>query len=159
MTDSSYTRIDERRSARGYDRRWGQQVGVKEHGEGREDERDVWRLRKRWCAHDVKCPRERAIATTRVGVKAGVGRIRGRRRLLLRPLPRMGWRGGGGMRGERKEIEWRMRWWQLRRGSSLSCGGIDGQMSRVWRASSRHDLFNSAWANPTRASYGAWAVD
>jgi hypothetical protein len=27
----------------------------------------------------------------------------GRRRLLSRPLPRMGWRGGGDIRGERKE--------------------------------------------------------
>jgi hypothetical protein len=75
--------------------------------------------------------------------------------MLLRPLPRMVWRGGGGMRGERKEIEWRTRWWQLRRGSSLSCGGIDGQMDRVSRADPRHDPFNSAWANPGRAPCGA----
>jgi hypothetical protein len=59
---------------------------------------------------------------------------------------------------ERKEVEWRTRWWQLRQGSSLSWGGIDGQMSRVWRAGSRHDPFNSAWANPARASCGAWVV-
>jgi hypothetical protein len=63
-----------------------------------------------------------------------VGRCRGwtktgRRHLLPRPLPRMGWRGG--MRGERKEAGWRTRWRQLRRGLSLSCGGIDGQMSHV----------------------------
>jgi hypothetical protein len=38
----------------------------------------------------------------------------GRRRLLLHPLPRMGWRGGGGMRGERKKAGWWTRWWQLR---------------------------------------------
>jgi hypothetical protein len=61
--------------------------------------------------------------------------------MLLRPLPRMGWRGGGGMRGERKEVECQMRWWQLRRGPSLSRGGIDDQMGRVWRASPRHDPF------------------
>jgi hypothetical protein len=73
-------------------------------------------------------------------------------------MPRMGWREGGGMRGEKKEVEWRMRWWQLRRGPSLSCGGIDGQMGRVWQAGSRHDPFNSARANPTRAPCGAWAV-
>jgi hypothetical protein len=54
----------------------------------------------------------------------------GIRRLLSRPLSIMGWRGGGGMRGERKDAGWRMRWRQLRRGPSLSCGGIDGQMSR-----------------------------
>jgi hypothetical protein len=50
------------------------------------------------------------------------------------------------------------RWWQLRRGSSLSCGDIDGQMGRVWRAGPRHDPFNGVWANPARASCGAWAV-
>jgi hypothetical protein len=73
-----------------------------------------------------------------------------RRRLLLCPLPRMGWREGGGMGGERKEVEWRTRWWQLRRGPLLSCGDIDGQMVRVWWAGPRHDPFNSAWANPAR---------
>jgi hypothetical protein len=31
-------------------------------------------------------------------------------------------------------------------------------MDRVWRAGPRHDPFNSAWANPARASCGAWAV-
>ena len=77
MTDSPRTRVDERRSARGCDRGRGQQVGEEEQGEGREDERDVRRRRKRWCAHDVKRPRGRAIATARVGVGAGVGRIRG----------------------------------------------------------------------------------
>jgi hypothetical protein len=50
------------------------------------------------------------------------------------------------MREERKEVEWRTRWWQLRRGPSLLCGGIDGQMSRVWRTGPRHDPFNSVWA-------------
>jgi hypothetical protein len=68
----------------------------------------------------------------------------GRRRLLLCPLPRMGWRGVWGTRGERKEVEWRTRWWQLRRGPLLSCGGIDDQMGRVWRADSRYNPFNSA---------------
>jgi hypothetical protein len=82
----------------------------------------------------------------------------GSRRLLLRPLMRMGWRGGGGMRGERKEVEWQTRWSQLRRGPSLSCGGIDGQMARVWQAGQRHDPFNSAWANPAWASCEAWVV-
>jgi hypothetical protein len=81
----------------------------------------------------------------------------GRRRLLLRPLPRMGWRGGGDMRGERK-VEWRTRWWQLRRGPSLSCRVIDAKWGRVWRVGLRHDPFNSAWANSARASCGAWAV-
>jgi hypothetical protein len=37
------TRADERRSARGYDRGRGQQVGEEEQGEGREDERNVRR--------------------------------------------------------------------------------------------------------------------
>jgi hypothetical protein len=76
MTDSCCTRVDERRSARDYDRGRGQQDGEEEQGEGREDERDVQRRRKRWCAHDVKRPRGRVIATARVGVEAGVGRIR-----------------------------------------------------------------------------------
>jgi hypothetical protein len=77
MTDSPRTRVDEGRSARGCDHGRGQQVGEEEQGEGREDERDVLRRRKRWCTHDVKRSRGRAIATTRVGVEAGVGRIRG----------------------------------------------------------------------------------
>jgi hypothetical protein len=41
---------------------------VEEQGEGKEDEWDVRRRRKRWCAHDVKRPRGRGIATARVGV-------------------------------------------------------------------------------------------
>jgi hypothetical protein len=90
MTDSPRTRVDQRRSARGCDRVRGQQVGGEEQGEGREDKRDVRRWRKRWCAHDVKHPRGRAIATARVGVGASVGRIRRRRHLLLRPMSRMG---------------------------------------------------------------------
>jgi hypothetical protein len=77
MTDSPRTRVDERRSARGCDRGLGQQVGEEGQGEGREDERDVRQRQKRWCAHDVKRPRGRAIATARVDVGAGVGRIRG----------------------------------------------------------------------------------
>jgi hypothetical protein len=68
MTDSPRTRVDERRSARGCDRGRGQQVEEEEQGDGREDERDVRQRRKRWCVHDVKCPRGRAIATARVGV-------------------------------------------------------------------------------------------
>jgi hypothetical protein len=77
MTDSPRTRVDERRSAYGCDRGRGQQVGEEEQGEGREDERDVRRRRKRWCVHDVKRPRGRAITTARVGGEAGVGRIQG----------------------------------------------------------------------------------
>jgi hypothetical protein len=77
MTDSRRTRVDKRRSARSCDHRRGQQVGEEEQGEGREDERDVRRRRKRWCTHDVKSTRRRAIATARVGVGAGVGQIRG----------------------------------------------------------------------------------
>jgi hypothetical protein len=38
------------------------------------------------------------------------------------------------------------------------CGGIDGQMGRVWRAGPRHDPFNSAWASPARGPCRAWAV-
>jgi hypothetical protein len=71
------THVDERWSARGCDRGQGQQVGEEEQGEGREDKRDVRRRRKRWCVHAIKHPRGRAIATARVGVGAGVGRIRG----------------------------------------------------------------------------------
>jgi hypothetical protein len=70
-------RVDERRSARDCDRGQGQRVGEHEQGEDREDERDVRRQRKRWCVHAVKHPHGRAIATTRIGVGAGVGRIRG----------------------------------------------------------------------------------
>ena len=77
MTDSPRTRFDERRSAHGCDRGKGQQVGEEEQDEGREDERDVRRWRKRWCAHDVKRPCGHAIATARVGVGAGVRRMRG----------------------------------------------------------------------------------
>jgi hypothetical protein len=75
MTDSPRTRVDERRSARGCD--LGQQVGEEEQGKGQEDERDVRRRRKRWCTNDVKRHRGRAIATVRVDVGAGVGRIWG----------------------------------------------------------------------------------
>jgi hypothetical protein len=63
MTDSPRTHVDERRSARGCDHGRGQHVGEEEQGEGRKDERDVRRRRKRWCTHDVKHPRGRAIAT------------------------------------------------------------------------------------------------
>jgi hypothetical protein len=62
------------------------------------------------------------------------------------------------MRGERKEAGWRTRWRQLRQGPSLPCRGIDGQMSRVWRAGPGHDPFNSAWASLARATCRAWAV-
>jgi hypothetical protein len=93
-TDSPYTRVDEHWSACGYDRGRGQRVREEEHGEGREDEQDVRRRRKRWCTHVVK----------RNSHCAGWCRTNtGRRRLLPRPLPRMGWRRGGGMQGERKE--------------------------------------------------------
>ena len=77
MTDSPCTRVDERQSARGCNRGRGQQGGEEEQGKGWEDEQDVSRRQKRCCAHDVKHPRGRAIATARVGVGAGVGRIRG----------------------------------------------------------------------------------
>jgi hypothetical protein len=75
MTDSPRTHVDECRSACGCNREHRQHVGEEEHDEGWEDEWDVRRWRKRWCAHDVKRPRGRAIATARVGVGAGVGRI------------------------------------------------------------------------------------
>jgi hypothetical protein len=82
----------------------------------------------------------------------------GRRHLLTHPLPRMEWRGGRDTRGERKEAGWRTRWRQLRRGSSLSCGGIDDQIGHVWWVVQRHNPFNSAWARPARAPCGAWAI-
>jgi hypothetical protein len=41
MTDSPRTRVNERRSARGCDGVWEQQVGEEEQGEGWEDERDI----------------------------------------------------------------------------------------------------------------------
>jgi hypothetical protein len=53
----------------------------------------------------VKRPRGRAIATARVGVGASVGRIR-EEAPAHTPFAENGvTRGGGGMRGERKEIE------------------------------------------------------
>jgi hypothetical protein len=55
----------------------GSRLGEEEQGEGQEDEQDVRRRQKRWCTHDVKRPRGRAIAIARVCVGAGVGRIRG----------------------------------------------------------------------------------
>jgi hypothetical protein len=82
---------------------------VEEHDEGREDERDVRRRRKRWCAHDVKRPRGRVIVTARVGVGAGVRQIRGE---APAPTPSAEnavarrWRHEGG----EKKVEWRTRW-------------------------------------------------
>jgi hypothetical protein len=102
MTNSPRTRVDERRSGRGCDRGRGQQVGEEEQGEDRKDERDVRRQQKRWCAHDMKRPRGRAIATARVVIRGGGA------------CSYAGLRGGGDMRGERKEVEWRTRWWQNR---------------------------------------------
>jgi hypothetical protein len=46
MTDWPRTRVNECRLAHGCDHGRGQQVGEDEHGEGREDERDVQRRRK-----------------------------------------------------------------------------------------------------------------
>jgi hypothetical protein len=60
----------------------------------------------------------------------------------------MGRHRGGGIRGERKEAGWRTRWRQLRRGPSLSYGGIDGQMGRVWRA-----VASASSDGPTRHDY------
>jgi hypothetical protein len=74
------------------------------------------------------------------------------------PSAKNGWRGGGGMRGEKKEAGWRTRWQQLRRGPILSCGGIDGHMGSVWRSGPGYDPFNSAWTSPTRSSCRGWAV-
>jgi hypothetical protein len=41
---------------------------------------------------------------------------------------------------------------------SSSCGGINGQIGRVWRADLGHARFNCAWASPARASCRACAV-
>jgi hypothetical protein len=60
--------------------------------------------------------------------------------------------------GREKKAGWWTRWWQSRRWPSLSCGGIDFQMGRVWRTGPRHNPFNSAWANLARVSCGAWVV-
>jgi hypothetical protein len=76
-TDLPRTRVDERRSYRGCDCGRGQQIGEEEQGEGRKNERDIQRWQKRWCAHDVKRSRVRAIATARIGVGIAVGRIWG----------------------------------------------------------------------------------
>jgi hypothetical protein len=77
---------------------------VEEQGEGREDERDVRRWRKRWCTHDVKRPRGLAIATARVGVEAGVDEY-GEKASAPTPSAENGvarrWR----HEGERKEVE------------------------------------------------------
>jgi hypothetical protein len=107
----------------------------------------------------MKHPRGCAIATTWVSVGIGVERIRGGvacSHALYREWVARRQR----HEGERKEAGWRTRWWQLRRGPSLSCGGIDGQMGRVWRVGSGNGPFNSAWvvasarsADPTRPDY------
>jgi hypothetical protein len=93
--------VDERWSTRGYDRGQGQQVGEEEHCEGRKDEQDIRRRRKRWCVHAVKHPRGRAIATAWVGVEDDAGRIRGGG-ACSHALCREWVARSGGMRGERK---------------------------------------------------------
>jgi hypothetical protein len=82
----------------------------------------------------------------------------GRRRLLPCPLPRKRGAEAEAWVEREKETGWRTRWRQLRRGPSLSCGYIDGQMDRVWRAGPGHNPFNSAWASLTRSSCRVWAV-
>jgi hypothetical protein len=73
---------------------------------------------------DVKCSRGRAIATARV-VSGLVSNEYGEEAHAPAPSAENGvawrWRHEG-----REKVEWRTRWWQLRRGPSLSCGGIDG---------------------------------
>jgi hypothetical protein len=155
-TDLPSTRVEEHRSARDCDRGWGAVGWVR---------RTEWRPR-RWTIRPMTVKMmERAYCETSSWTCNShcAGRCRGwcwtntgRRRLLPHPLPRIGWRGG--MSGERKEAGWRTMWWQLRQEPSLPYGGIDGQMSRVWRAGSRHDPFNSVWASPTQALCRAWAV-
>jgi hypothetical protein len=79
----------------------------------------------------VKRPRGRAIATARVGVGAGVGRIRGAC-VCSHALCRE--RGGSETeaRGKReKKQNGKRGGGELRRGPSLSSRGIDGQMGRV----------------------------
>jgi hypothetical protein len=97
--------------------------------------------------------------TCKATARVGVGRIHGGGACSYALYREYGvarrWRHEG---RERKEVEWRTRWWQLRRGPSLSWGGMNDQMSRVWRAVPRHDPFNSAWANPSRAACDAWPV-
>jgi hypothetical protein len=151
------TRVDERRSARGCDRGWGQQVGEEEQGEGWEDERDVRRRRKRWCVHAVKHPRGRAIATARVGVGTGVRRI---------------W--GGGVCSHAICREWvaRRRRHEGREKKSRMANKVTTTETRtiiivrryrwpnrqLWRAGPGHVPFNSVWPSPTRASCRAWTV-
>jgi hypothetical protein len=97
------TRVDECRSARGCDCGQGQQVGEEEHGEGREDEWDVRRRRKRWCVRAVKHPRGRAIATARASVEL-VSDEYGEVAPASTPSTENAWYGGGCLRGERKEV-------------------------------------------------------
>jgi hypothetical protein len=136
-TNSPRTRVDEHQLARGYNRGaeaagWGGRIGRRL---GRQMGRPTTaKTMVRTCYETSSWTCNSHCA----------GRCRGwcrmntvRRRLLPRPLPRMGWRGGGGMRGERKEAGWQTRWRQLRRGSSLSCGGIDAK-----------------WAMPDRLAQG-----
>jgi hypothetical protein len=51
-------------------------------------------------------------------------------------------------------VAWRWRHEEREKRSRMAnevvATGIDGQMSSVWRAGLRHDLFNIAWANPAR---------
>jgi hypothetical protein len=105
MTDSRCTRVDERRSARSCDRGRGQQVGEEEKGEGREDEHDVRRRRKRGCAHDVKRPHGRAIVSafqTRGSLDRRVNcrRVSQPRWVGARRSTKGGKRKGGRLKGE-----------------------------------------------------------
>jgi hypothetical protein len=147
MIDSPRTRVDERRSARGCDRWRGQQVVKEEQGEGQEDKRDVRRWRKRWCAHDVKHPRGRAIVTARVGVGMVSDEYREEAHAPM-PSAENGvarrWRHEGREKRSRMENEVVA----TEAGTIIIVGGIDGQMDRVWRTGPRHDAFNSDWANP-----------
>jgi hypothetical protein len=105
MTDLRRTHVDESRLACGCDRGRGQQVGEEEQDEGWDDEWDVRRWQKRWCVHDVKRPRGRAIATARV-VSGLVSDEYGEESPAPTPSAENGvvrrWR----HEGERKEVEW-----------------------------------------------------